>query len=276
MNKDELIAALEELKTRLTKLLKTVAAIKAENIYKPEIKQMARQVSKAWFETPKQVLPSFGVAAEIVGKYDGYFDRLVRVSIDPATKTTTYVNTLTAILDQFDDDTLVPVFESAGKIVDASHLEKIMEKIANDDERKYLEQAVGCARYGFLGASVVLAWCAAIDRIQKKIEQIGFPKFNATIVMMNNKTTGRYAKFKKNLTVNSPNELRNDVPDSVLLWVVEGLGLIDKGEHDRLDDCYTKRCNAAHPGNAPITDDNLRSVFSDLKVIIFDNPKFAL
>lgn len=276
MEKDELIKALQELRNSLMKLRKIVDAIDAENISRPDIKKMAGQASKVWFESLKHVLPSFGVAKEILGKYEVHFDRLLHASIDPATKTSTYAKTLTTILDQFDDDILLPVHKSAGQIADVSHLEKILENVANDDERKYLEQAVGCARYEFLGASVVLAWCGAIDRIQKKIEQIGFPKFNATVVMMNNTKTGRFAKFKKNLVVNSLNELRNDVPDSVLLWVVEGLGLIDKAEHDRLDDCYTKRCNAAHPGNAPITDDNLRSVFSDLKVIIFDNPKFAL
>jgi hypothetical protein len=36
------------------------------------------------------------------------------------------------------------------------------------------------------------------------------------------------------------------------------------------------RNNAAHPGEASITEENLASAFSDLKNIIFDNPKFRL
>jgi len=35
------------------------------------------------------------------------------------------------------------------------------------------------------------------------------------------------------------------------------------------------RNNAAHPGDAVITEPNLASAFSDLKIINFDNPKFS-
>jgi len=34
------------------------------------------------------------------------------------------------------------------------------------------------------------------------------------------------------------------------------------------------RNNCAHPGEAPLTEENLASIFSDLNVIIFHNPDF--
>jgi hypothetical protein len=36
------------------------------------------------------------------------------------------------------------------------------------------------------------------------------------------------------------------------------------------------RCHCAHPGEAPITEFNLMSVFSDIQRIVLENPKFAL
>jgi hypothetical protein len=36
------------------------------------------------------------------------------------------------------------------------------------------------------------------------------------------------------------------------------------------------RNNSAHPGEAPISEINLASAFSDLKKIIFDNPNFQI
>jgi hypothetical protein len=76
--------------------------------------------------------------------------------------------------------------------------------------------------------------------------------------------------------VNSLSELRATVFDTDLLWVLEYWGLIDANQHERLSICFTMRNNAAHPGEAPITDINLASAFSDLKNIVFDNPKFKL
>ena len=52
--------------------------------------------------------------------------------------------------------------------------------------------------------------------------------------------------------------------------------LIDANQHERLSICFTMRNNAAHPGEATITEPNLLSAFSDLKTIVFDNPKFKL
>jgi hypothetical protein len=36
------------------------------------------------------------------------------------------------------------------------------------------------------------------------------------------------------------------------------------------------RNNAAHSGEAPFTEENIKSFYSDLKEIIFDNPNFTL
>ena len=67
-----------------------------------------------------------------------------------------------------------------------------------------------------------------------------------------------------------------EVFDRPLLWVLEGMGMIDTNEHTRLGSCFDMRCHGAHPGNAPITSYNLMSFFSDLDQIVFMNPKFKL
>ncbi|MFX1483931.1 MAG: hypothetical protein ACFFCP_12190 [Promethearchaeota archaeon] len=276
MNKDELIASLESLQNDLDKLRKEIRKITAENIYKSEIKNKAKTISRVWFENVRQALPSFGQSEDAIRKYDEEFKNLTKAALPAGTKTSTYARILDEILDDFEESLLLPAHIFAGEIVDVAHLEKILESIIDEDERRYLEQAIGCARHGFLSGSVVLGWSAAIDRMQKKIEQLGFDQFNAKAQEMKNKDKGRFKRFNKKFTVTSLNELRADVFDTDLLWVLEGLGLIDKAQHDSLDDCYTKRCNAAHPGEAQISRANLASFYSDLKRYIFDNPKFAL
>jgi hypothetical protein len=75
--------------------------------------------------------------------------------------------------------------------------------------------------------------------------------------------------------VNSISEIR-EVFDTVVLWIIEGMALIDSNQHTRLRSCFDMRCQGAHPGDAPITQFNLLSFFSDLDQIVFSNAKFKV
>jgi len=63
--------------------------------------------------------------------------------------------------------------------------------------------------------------------------------------------------------------------DRDLLWILEGMGLIDSNQHTRLLSCFDLRNHSAHPGEAPVTAYNLLSFFSDVIEIVLRNPKFA-
>ncbi|MCX6164161.1 MAG: hypothetical protein NTU73_04760, partial [Ignavibacteriae bacterium] len=69
---------------------------------------------------------------------------------------------------------------------------------------------------------------------------------------------------------------KREVFDTVILWVIEGLGLIDCNQHTRLKGCFDLRCQCSHPGDAPVTEYNLLSFFSDLNEIVLRNPKFGI
>jgi hypothetical protein len=68
-------------------------------------------------------------------------------------------------------------------------------------------------------------------------------------------------------------ELR-EVFDNDMLWVIEGMTLIDSNQHTRLRSCFDMRNQSAHPGEASITEYNLASVFSDIDQIVLSNTKF--
>lgn len=90
---------------------------------------------------------------------------------------------------------------------------------------------------------------------------------------MASQTAGRFKKFNAVQNVSSLSEVR-EVFDTVILWIMEGMGLIDSNQHTRLRSCFDMRCQCAHPGDAPVTQYNLLSYFSDLNEIIFKNDKF--
>lgn len=143
------------------------------------------------------------------------------------------------------------------------------------DENEYLKEAIDCCNAGFLKASIVLGWCATIDKIHKKIEALGFEKFNVTSTKMKNQTEGRFKKFNKSQNVSSLSDLRT-VFDSDLLWIIEGMELIDINQHTRLSSCFDMRCHSGHPGEAPITKYNTASFFSDIFEIVIVNEKFKI
>jgi hypothetical protein len=149
----------------------------------------------------------------------------------------------------------------------------LLADIQDQDQNLYLKEAIDCAKSNFLKASVVLGWCAAIYQIQKKIEQLGFTKFNITSTQMASSQSGRFKKYNKSFTILSPDDLK-EVFDNDILWVIEGMNLVDLNQHTRLKSCFDMRNQSAHPGEATITPYNAMSFFSDINEIIFKNPKF--
>jgi hypothetical protein len=274
MSKEEVIESINELNKSLNSLGAYFDECKIDFITKKETTGQAQLIAKKWFEDIEPILEQFGISEPIKNKYHDYFSQLLQLSLKTSWKKT-YQKIIKEILTDFKDDVLIVVMKSAGKITSIAGLIKILEN-ATEEEKEYLNEALGCAKYGFYRASMVLVWSAAVHRMQKVVEKLGFSEFNKKSKEMKSICEGRFKRFQKSFSVNSLSELRATVFDTDLLWVLEYWGLIDANQHERLSICFTMRNNAAHPGEAPITDINLASAFSDLKNIVFDNPKFKL
>jgi hypothetical protein len=213
------------------------------------------------------------VNPDVVRKYTDLFRQLLRIT-GPSTLKSGYLRILSAIIKSFRREIILKLHEQPATSPSLALLFSLFKGLPSDEDN-YLREAIGCAQKGFLRASVVLAWSATIDRIHRKIEEIGFPTFNVTSSQMASQQKGRFKRFNQVQNVSSLSELR-EVFDKIVLWIVEGMGLIDPNQHTRLHSCFEMRCQSAHPGDAPVTEFNLLSFYSDLKEIVFDNPKFWL
>jgi hypothetical protein len=274
MKKEDALALLNSIENALRRLRIEIQKLKTDNIYKKTVKDLAQQIGTKWFEELDSSLPSLGVADELRKKYNDLFTSLLSLSLKTSVAQT-YLKTIDAILQYFKEELFVTIMKSAGQVVSVTQLVKILEN-ATDEEKDYLDEAVGCANRGFLKASIVLGWCAAVHRMHKTVEKLGFDEFNKKAEDVYNIDKGRFKRFKKKLVANSISDLRATVFDNDLLWVLEYWQLVDANQHERLSICFTMRNNSAHPGEAPITEENLASFCSDLKTIVFDNPKFKL
>lgn len=273
MRKHELISMLKSLKEALEDLRDQIKKLSGQKIYMQVIRDRSIVLATMWFEEIQIILPRFSIDYYIIKQYSEHFEKLLKLAMKSGNRKTSYLGCINKILSEFENNLLIPIHKTAGEITSIAHLEKIQSCVSGD-ELDYLEEALGCARGGFFRASVILGWCAAVDRMQRTIERLGFKEFNEKAREMKNKTKGRFKRFNKEFNISTLSEFRATAFDKDMLWVLEYWELIDSNQHDRLLYCLILRNNAAHPGEAPITEENIASFYSDLRLIIFENPNF--
>jgi hypothetical protein len=266
-------AQLEALLARIKALRKALKAEAGKTVNKLAIRNEAKALGAVWHRDFAPKL-KHSLTPEALDNYGAQFTRLIKVS-GPNNQVSSYLAAVDLIIKPFKDELLIPSQQGALGAAPASSFDAFFSGLSDADESNYLAEAVSCAKQGHFRAAVVLGWSAAIDRIQRVLERQGLEKFNLAASQMASATSGRYKRFKKIDAVTNIAELQ-EVFDRPLLWVVEGMGMIDSNEHTRLGSCFDMRCHGAHPGNAPITQFNLMSFFSDLDQIVFMNPKFKL
>lgn len=269
---DLLVERLKGFESALKDLRRDIRAERVPAIAKVGLRTRAEGLGSEWFS---EVCPALAsrLPEELIEKYSAQFRRLVRLSA-PNNKRTSYLEVLGELTLRFRSELTIPIQTALHAPESVNQLEALLAKVADPTESAYLAEAVACAKGGLFRATTVLGWCAAIDQIHRAIERTGFDVFNAVSQKMAAQTQGRYKKFTKAQSVSSMSDLRT-VFDSDVLWILEGMNLIDINQHTRLQSCFELRNQCAHPGAAPITEYNLLSFFSDLDLIVFRSTTLA-
>lgn len=266
---DGLKTFLDDLKA----LRKEIKAESVKQIAKKGLRDQAEALGSKWFsEIHPRLSQEIGISSETLEKYSDAFGRLIALS-SPNNLKSSYIQTLDTAIKPFRNELLLTVQKGASQGGSVALLHSVLGELPDASENEYLKEAISCAQRGYFRASVVLGWCATIDRIHRRIEDVGFSNFNVTSVQMAGQQKGRFKRFSSPQNVGSLSELR-EVFDTVVLWIIEGMGMLDANQHTRLRSCFDLRCQCAHPGEAPITDYNLMSYFSDINEIVFRNPMF--
>lgn len=266
----------EQLKPFLKDLKSLRRDIKAEGgdrIAKKDLRKRAEQLGSRWFAEFASRLPrEVRVSSEILDKYSEGFGRLIALS-SPNNRKTSYLDVLEPLIKPFRNELILTAQKGLSGTASLTLLHDILGTLPDPQEDEYLKEAISCAQHGFFRGAVVLGWCTTIDRIHRRIQDIGFAKFNITSAQMASQQKGRFKRFNSIQKVNSLSELR-EVFDTIVLWVIEGMRMIDSNQHTRLKSCFDMRCQCAHPGEAPVTEYNLMSFFSDINGIVFQNQMF--
>jgi len=268
---DQVKTFLEDLKA----LRRDIKAEEVERIARRDLRARAEQLGSRWFsDFASPLSQNSGIPADVLEKYSVGCGRLMALS-SPNHLKKSYIETLNAIVKPFRNELILTLQRGPSSSPSLALLHRILGTLPDPQENEYLREAISCAQRGFFRAAVILGWCATVDRIHRRVEQIGFTQFSVTSVQMAGQQKGRFKRFSSPQNVNSLSELR-EVFDTVVLWVIEGMGMIDSNQHTRLMSCFEMRCQSAHPGEATVTEFNLMSFFSDINQIVFQNPMFSV
>jgi len=244
-------------------------------ISKKELKTTAETLASKWFSDIQPAVNTTGlISPDIVRNYDTAFDKLLRLAGSNNLRST-YLTTISSISKPYRSNLLTPFIKQPHASTSLSLLNNILSSIPNPNENEYIQEAIRCAQRDCPRGAVILGWCAAINRIHQKIEALGLARFNVTSAQIAAQKTGRFKKFNSPQNIATIGELR-EVFDNIILWIIEGMGLIDPNQHTRLRSCFDMRCQCAHPGEAPLTEWNLLSFFSDINEIILNNNDFKI
>lgn len=266
---------LQELLDELRRLRHRIKQNQAERVSRRELKEAASEAATLWLSKIAPDLGSTIVSDDVRAAYAEHFGHLIELA-GGNSRTTAYLRTLDAAIKNFRRDLILPLQKAPTPRASpsAALLAEVLKGLPDPAEDEYLSEAVACARQGFFRAAAVLGWCAAVDRIHRTIERVGFVNFNVTSARMASEAKGRFKRFNAPQNVSSLSDLRA-VFDTNLLWILEGMGLIDLNQHTRLRSCFELRTQCAHPGDAPVTEFNLMSYFSDLNEVVLRNGRFA-
>jgi len=222
---DELV----DFEKRLRKLRLDVVGY--ERVQKRGLMKEAEALSILWFTSLKPQIEGLGAAFEPqVADVSVAMDRLHNVS-RPNNRATSYDAAIKAALNKFKDRFLKPIQLAKPEEKTNVVLDKVLGRIndpSDPEESSYLKEAIVCAKIGYWRASVVMGWCAAIDRLQQTIGRIGFDKFNEASTRLKNKTTGKFKNWNKGVQANNLSELQA-IFDKDLLTVLEEMNLIAFG-----------------------------------------------
>ncbi len=272
MSSPPLLVSLKDFESRLKALRRDIKAEKVRQIAKVSLRTTAERLGTDWFSSIEPGLKLAGLDPSILLNYTENFHALIKLS-GPSNLRDRYLKVINAVTSKFRSDFVLTLQTSP--VTPTSQLQSLLAAITNPSQSEYLKEAIECSKHQLYRATAILGWCAAIDQIHHAIEKLGFARFNSASSVMASETKGRFKKFNQAQNVNSLSELR-EVFDNVILWILEGMQVIDSNQHTRLHSCFELRCQCSHPGEAPITEYNLLSFFSDLNEIVFKNPKLSI
>lgn len=273
--KQVILDRLDAFESSLRSLQKTIRALEVERVHRKEIRDLADSLATTWVEDLRSPLEhKFGIDPDAISQMSECMKRL-HVLSRPGNRKSSYEDNLKEALRKFKDRYVLPIQQASFQVETVFDLSNLVDGLSDADESDYLSEAIACSNAGHQRAAIVMGWCAAIDRIQRKLQFIGFSAFNDASAAVQAQQSGRNKHWNKRFSITSIGELQA-VFDRDLIVIIEAMELIDSNQADRLRTDFEYRNQSGHPGLAPIEDAHVVAFFTDICSIVLLNSEFDL
>lgn len=152
-----------------------------------------------------------------------------------------------------------------------TNFESIGKKLAQE-ENEYIAEGINCLERECLKASVVMIWAAGISKVISYILK-NITDYNSVSAVMAQSKKDPYKQIKNYRTDISGEDDLRDGRDYQLLFYLLHKKLISKTQYNKLKNCYTTRCDCAHPTDIKLSLNEAITVFDNIYQLIFSNKK---
>lgn len=273
--KIEFIANLREFKKSISSLKREVGKLTTTQVSRINLRNDAEAIASQWVEELRSPLEhKYKIEKKVIEATSEQMKKL-HVLSRPNNLKSSYTRCLNLILKNYDDNFILPLQQEGGDVNDIPQLRQLIPNTDEVELSEYLTEAIECAESGHYKASIVMGWCAAIDKMQKKVLALGFNAFNSGSRKVKGQSSGKFKRWNKEFNISTLSELQT-VFDTDLIVVLEGMELLDGNQSQRLESCFQYRNHSAHPGEAPIEPAHVISFFTDIAKIVILNQEFSL
>lgn len=150
------------------------------------------------------------------------------------------------------------IFGTPPRIQTTSHLEGLIDKITDKDEKSYLEEVLKCYKVMAPRASVVLTWILCINRLQNYISTHN--KLND----FNQALTTSYPKIASKIGHISDKDGFEDLKESIFVDVCKDAGIITKTIWKMLKEKLDFRNSCGHPSDIVVPESKVTSFIEDI------------
>ena len=145
----------------LKSLRNDIKSDSSKTVNRNAVRKRAEDLATSWLSTnSNQLLSTEQISKDILKKYSDLFRQLLKIT-SPSNLRVSYLKLLNSIIKSFRSDIILVLHEQPPTSASLTLLTTLFKGLPSD-ENTYLNESIGCALKGFLRASVVLGWCAAI------------------------------------------------------------------------------------------------------------------
>jgi len=261
--------ALEALHERIRAVLRQLNACGSSRVTELTTLSELGAIAKEWLRTSASLRAVPNVNTANIDEIDSLMNSVLTKTTGRS-RASNYYSSLDQVNKRFIPEVLVPLIKAEGSPdqVSARQLHTLLAPHLLPEEVHYVDEASRCLTLQCFRAAIIMLWSAAIARLHRAIETLGFAAFNAASAAASSRGGGPFNRLTKSLSITSLPELQRTRDFDIIVIGME-LWKYDLQTFQELDRLLGTRNDSAHPGTLQPTALDVQQFATKLQAYIF-------